>query len=108
MLRDVSLKIEEREFLSIMGPSGCGKSTLLHLLGGLDLGLPRAEYSIAIECSVTASSSIAFRAESIGFVFQSFDSLPNLTSIENVQIPMFEGKLSLADRVTRARESYRI
>ncbi|MEZ6150315.1 MAG: ABC transporter ATP-binding protein [Pirellulaceae bacterium] len=102
-LRDVSLKIEEREFLSIMGPSGCGKSTLLHLLGGLD----RPTQGRVLYRDRMLGDGIEldrFRAESIGFVFQSFYLLPNLTSIENVQIPMFEGKLSLADRVTRARE----
>lgn len=102
-LREVSLKIEEREFLSIMGPSGCGKSTLLHLLGGLD----RPTEGRVLYRGKTLGDGIEldrFRAESIGFVFQSFYLLPNLTSLENVQIPMFEGKLGLADRVARARE----
>lgn len=102
-LREVSLKIEEREFLSIMGPSGCGKSTLLHLLGGLD----RPTDGRVLYRGKTLGDGIEldrFRAESIGFVFQSFYLLPNLTSLENVQIPMFEGKLGLADRVARARE----
>ncbi|MEO8268813.1 MAG: ABC transporter ATP-binding protein [Aureliella sp.] len=102
-LREVSLKIEERDSLVIMGPSGCGKSTLLHLLGGLDL--PTEGRVLYRDMQLGGGRQLdRFRAGSIGFVFQSFYLLPNLTSLENVQIPMFEGKLSLAERVSRARD----
>ncbi len=102
-LRDVSLKIEEREFLSIMGPSGCGKSTLLHVVGGLDR--PTHGKVLYRDRPLGGGNELdRFRAESVGFVFQSFYLLPNLTSLENVQIPMFEGKLSLSERLGRAQE----
>lgn len=102
-LRDVSLTIDEGEFLSIMGPSGCGKSTLLHLVGGLDL--PTQGRMLYRDRPLSGGIELdRFRAESIGFVFQSFYLLPNLTSLENVQIPMFEGKLKLIERVARAQE----
>lgn len=102
-LRDVSLTIDEGEFLSIMGPSGCGKSTLLHLVGGLDL--PTQGRVLYRDRPLSGGIELdRYRSESIGFVFQSFYLLPNLTSLENVQIPMFEGKLKLADRVARAQE----
>lgn len=102
-LAGVSLEIKVGEFVSIMGKSGCGKSTLLHMLGGLDL-----PDSGEVRFRGTALKSLGtldgFRAQEIGFVFQSFYLLPNLTAEENVQLPMFESQLRPAQRTSKARE----
>lgn len=88
-LRDVSMRIEKGEFLSIMGPSGSGKSTLLNLIGGLDQptrgeifidgtplhGIPDDELTI-------------IRRKRVGFIFQFFNLLPILTAVENVGLPL--------------------
>jgi len=99
-LQGVSLKIDVAESVAITGPSGCGKSTLLHLLGGLDRptegevfyrGKPLAQLDID-----------QYRAREIGFVFQAFHLMPTLTTVENVQIPMFEAPWTRRERVERA------
>ncbi len=101
-LRNVCVDIPAGAFVSIMGPSGCGKSTLLHMLGALDR--PDSGEVLFRGKPLDQSQNLdRFRAQQIGFVFQSFYLLPNLTAAENVQLPMFESRLSLADRSTRAR-----
>jgi len=88
-LRDVSLKIEKGEFLSIMGPSGSGKSTLLNLIGGLDQ--PTAG-EIFIDGrplhGITDDELTLIRRRRVGFIFQFFNLLPVLTAIENVSLPL--------------------
>ncbi|MCP9494169.1 MAG: ABC transporter ATP-binding protein [Pyrinomonadaceae bacterium MAG19_C2-C3] len=90
-LRDVSLEVEEGEFVAIMGPSGCGKSTLLHLLGGL---LQPTSGRITVdEEDLSAASDAArtdIRRRKIGFVFQRFNLFPTLTA---------EGNLRLAEQI---------
>ena len=87
--KEISLKIEDGEFTAIMGPSGSGKSTLLHMVGGLDKptsgkviidGLNIAELPDQTLCNM--------RRDQIGFIFQTFNLLPTLTTIENVMVPM--------------------
>lgn len=102
-LDGISLTIESGEFLSIMGPSGCGKSTLLNIIGALDLPTEGEVLFRGRPLSEMASLD-QLRAREIGFVFQSFYLLPNLTAEENIQLPMFEGKLKPSQRVARARE----
>jgi putative ABC transport system ATP-binding protein len=102
-LRDVSLEIRRGEYLAIMGPSGSGKSTLLSMLGGLDRPTSGEVYFEGQPLSQLPSLDV-FRSAKIGFVFQSFYLLPTLTALENVQIPMFEGKLRPKDRAAKARE----
>ncbi|OHB79479.1 MAG: ABC transporter [Planctomycetes bacterium RBG_16_64_10] len=100
-LRDVSLQVHAGEYLAIMGPSGSGKSTLLQLLGALDVPTSGEVYFQGQPLSRMKSLS-ALRSAQIGFVFQSFYLLPNLTALENVQLPMFEGPLSAANRKGKA------
>jgi putative ABC transport system ATP-binding protein len=103
---DVSFTVTSGEYLAIMGPSGSGKSTLLNLLGALD-----RPTSGEIYYEGQALSRLTYldrlRSEKIGFVFQSFYLLPMLTAVENVQIPLFESKLSARQREQRALEMLR-
>jgi putative ABC transport system ATP-binding protein len=100
-LRGVDVKIMAGEFVAISGQSGSGKSTLLQLLGGLD-----RPTSGEIRFKGTSFSSTfdldSYRSQHIGFVFQAFYLLPTLNAIENVQIPMFEGKLNSRERRDKA------
>jgi ABC-type lipoprotein export system ATPase subunit len=102
-LRDAHLRIFGGEYLAIVGPSGSGKSTLLHLLGGLDKP-SSGEIYFEQKPLNSISDLAAFRARTIGFIFQSFHLLPTLTAIENVQIPMFEMNWRASLRQKRAQE----
>jgi putative ABC transport system ATP-binding protein len=100
-LRGVDFQIRDGEFVAIVGPSGCGKSTLLQMLGSLDRP---SEGSLTYrgKSIPDLADPSAYRASEIGFIFQAFHLLPTFTVAENVQIPMFEGKLSGSERVARA------
>jgi ABC-type lipoprotein export system ATPase subunit len=95
--------VRRGEYLAIMGPSGSGKSTLLNLIGALDR--PTSGEIIFEGRRLTCRQHLdRFRAETLGFVFQSFHLLPTLTALENVQIPMFEGPRRRRERITKAEE----
>ena len=102
-LRGVSLTIQKGEFVAIIGSSGSGKSTLLSLLGALDTA-DKGEILFKGEAITNLKDPAAFRAQNIGFIFQSFHLLPTLTALENVQVPMFEMGWSVAERQRKARE----
>jgi putative ABC transport system ATP-binding protein len=89
VLRGVSLEVTRGEFVALMGPSGCGKSTLLHILGGLE---PPDSGTVSVEgrslYNLDDGALSAFRRDRIGFVFQFFNLLPNLTAAENVALPL--------------------
>ncbi|MHB1555986.1 MAG: ABC transporter ATP-binding protein, partial [Isosphaeraceae bacterium] len=99
-LRGVSMTIADGEFVAITGPSGCGKTTLLQLLGGLDR--PTGGDVLFRGRPLSAIDLDAYHARQVGFVFQSFHLLPTLTSVENVQVPMFEGPWPRRERAPRA------
>ena len=102
-LRGVDFDIHEGEFVAIVGPSGCGKSTLLQMLGCLDQ--PSDGTLTYRGRSITALADPAeYRSTEIGFIFQAFHLLPTFTVSENVQIPMFEARLSRKEREKRAIE----
>ncbi len=101
-LRNVSLDVHRGEYLAIMGPSGSGKSTLLNLLGALDVP-NEGEVYFEDEPLSHCRNLDRIRAEKIGFIFQSFHLLPTLTALQNVQVPMLEGKLKARERRPRAR-----
>ena len=101
-LRGIDLQIAAGECLAITGPSGSGKSTLLHLLGTLDR--PTSGEIFFERRPLAAEHDLAsFRARTVGFIFQSFNLLPTLTALENVQIPMFEMGWPAAQRRVRAQ-----
>jgi len=102
-LRGVSLRIHEGEFVAIIGSSGSGKSTLLNLLGALDVP-DGGEIRFRGEPVAKLVNPAKFRAQNIGFIFQSFHLLPTLTALENVQVPMFEMGWPVRERQRRARE----
>jgi len=106
-LNGVNLEVSEGEFIAIMGPSGCGKSTLLHVLGGLE-SPTSGEVSVdGVDlCKVKKLDS--FRARKIGFIFQLHNLIPVLTTRENVQVPMFELKLSSKERNEKAEKLLRL
>jgi putative ABC transport system ATP-binding protein len=104
-VRGVSLDVAQGEYVAIVGPSGCGKSTLLNLLGAIDRP---TSGSVSIGGSAVSTlpdkAATRFRLTHIGFVFQRFYLLPVLTARENVELPMAEAKVPLAERRDRARE----
>jgi putative ABC transport system ATP-binding protein len=100
-LRGIDLRVMPGEFVAITGPSGCGKSTLLQLFGALDR--PTAGTLLYRGRSIPdLSDPSAFRAQEIGFIFQSFHLLPTFTALENVQMPMFESEFRRSERKDRA------
>ncbi|MEW6772223.1 MAG: ABC transporter ATP-binding protein [Bacillota bacterium] len=104
-LTDVSFKIERGEFIAIMGPSGSGKSTLMHILGCLEVPTAGTYILDGKEVGRLADDELAaIRNKKIGFVFQSYNLLPRLTTLRNVMLPMAYGGIPRAERVVRAKE----
>lgn len=104
-LNEVSLSVEEGEFLAVMGPSGSGKSTLLYLIGGLDQ--PTNGRIWLRDAEITALNDDALsrlRRESLGFVFQFFNLVPVLTARENVAMPLILDGVSRPEALSRADE----
>ncbi len=95
----VNLKVKEGEFLAIMGPSGCGKSTLLNILGLLDNPSDGEYYFLDKEVSKYSEKQRAqLRKHNIGFVFQSFNLIDELTVYENVELPLLYLKIPASER----------
>lgn len=102
-LQDISMQIDRGEWLSITGPSGSGKSTLLHLLGGLDYPTKGSIVFDGRE-KISPRRWARLRAGRIGFVFQSFNLIPSLTALENVEVPLFGTMRRSSKRRKRAME----
>jgi putative ABC transport system ATP-binding protein len=104
-LSDVNLQIKKGEFISIMGPSGSGKTTLLNMLGCLDKPTHGKVILDGAEVTKVSESSLyKIRRHKIGFIFQTFNLLPYLNAIENVELPMEGTKKSRDEKRKRARE----
>jgi putative ABC transport system ATP-binding protein len=104
ILNGISLRIEQGEFVAITGPSGSGKSTLLGIIAGLDT--PTSGHVLVAGLDITRKSEsrlAAIRNARIGMVFQSFNLIPTLTALENVEVPLYVGKHP-GKPATRAKE----
>ncbi len=108
-LDDVSISIYENDFISIMGPSGSGKSTLMNMIGCLDVptkGVYKFNNELISEMNDSQLANI--RNEKIGFVFQTFNLLPKLTSLKNVEVPLIYSSLGKKKRLQRSEEALSI
>ena len=105
-LNDIRLDIRQGEYVAIAGPSGCGKTTLLSLLGLLDTPTD-GDYLLAGEpvSDLTPSERTRIRNRQIGFVFQSFNLIGDLSAYENVELPLTYRGMSIAERKRRVTES---
>ncbi len=102
-LNGVSFEIEEGEFTAIVGPSGCGKTTLLNILGGLDHPTEgKVEIAKTDITGMKDRDLIDFRLKNIGFVFQAYNLIPVLTTLENVEFIMLLQKVEKKKRIERA------
>ena len=103
-LQDVSLEFQAGEFVALVGRSGCGKSTLLNLAGAMDFP---TSGTVAVDGVITSELGDAgltkLRREKVGFVFQSFQLLPTLSVIENVELPLLLGGVKGARAIALAR-----
>ena len=103
VLKDVSLSVEEGEYVAIMGPSGSGKTTLMNIIGCLDLptsGSYELSGQDVLACKDRELADV--RLNSIGFVFQSFHLLPRESALETVALPLIDAGVKKADREKRA------
>lgn len=105
-VRDVTFEIRAGEFVSIMGPSGSGKSTLMNIIGCLDRATSGSYFLDNEEISSVDDSQLAYiRNRKIGFVFQTFNLLPRLTALRNVELPMLYAGVPKDERRSRAVEA---
>ena len=108
-LDNVSLSIYDNDYISIMGPSGSGKSTLMSIIGCLDVPT-KGKYKFKNELiSDMDDNQLAnIRNEKIGFVFQTFNLLPKLNAMQNVEVPLIYSSLGRKKRIERAEEALHI
>lgn len=104
-LNNVSLMIEQGDFMAIVGPSGSGKSTLANIVGGLDTPDQGEVLVYGVNMAMVSDKVLSnYRNKKIGFIFQSFNLQPVYTALENVMIPLIIAKLPPAQRKKRALE----
>ena len=108
-LDNVSVSIYENDFISIMGPSGSGKSTLMNIIGCLDVPTKGTyKFHQALISEMNDSQLANIRNEKIGFVFQTFNLLPKLNALQNVEVPLIYSSLNRTKRTQRAKEALKI
>ena len=105
VLKNISFKVDKGEFLAIMGSSGSGKSTMMNILGCLDNQYEGRYILDGIDISKSTENELSeIRNKKIGFIFQSFNLLPRLTALENVELPLVYSSIPKEERHKRANE----
>ena len=105
VLKNISFKVDKGEFLAIMGSSGSGKSTMMNILGCLDNQYEGRYILDGIDISKSTENELGeIRNKKIGFIFQSFNLLPRLTALENVELPLVYSSIPKEERHKRANE----
>ena len=106
VLKNVNLQVSEKEYLAVMGPSGSGKSTLMNIIGCLDRATSGTYYLEGEDISSLNEKQLSdIRLNKIGFVFQTFQLLPQETALDNVALPLIYAGVSKQERNERAFES---
>jgi putative ABC transport system ATP-binding protein len=108
-LKDVDIEIERGEFVALMGPSGSGESTLLHLIAAMDKATGGEIAVLGENLRQMTDRQIAhWRNEHVGFIFQSFNLIPVLTALENVELPLKLTNLSKKERIEHATTALKL
>ncbi len=105
VLKGIDLTIEKNEYVALMGPSGSGKSTLMNILGCLDTPSGGKYWLDGLDASAMGDDQLAeIRNKKIGFIFQTFNLIPRLTTLENVAMPLIYAGMGKKERLEKAKE----
>jgi putative ABC transport system ATP-binding protein len=109
VLRNISLNVEEGEFIAFMGPSGSGKTTLLNLIAGIDRPSEGRILIAGVDVTqLTETELAAWRSRNVGFIFQFYNLIPVLTALENVELPLILTPLSKKQRRAHAETALEV
>jgi putative ABC transport system ATP-binding protein len=109
VLRNISLRVPEGEFVAFMGPSGSGKTTLLNLIAGIDKPSKGRILIAGVDVTeLTETELAAWRSRNVGFIFQFYNLIPVLTAVENVELPLILTPLSKKERRSHAETALEV